>query len=129
MNGPTHLYMDEILKEKLSEKLRILRNRHGYSQEYMAQVLGKNDHTAYQRIETGRTEIKLDDFVKLAKIFNVPLDDLLNLDELPVRGKANDYKQVTEIPFTITLNGDLENFEKQVIVARQINLVLNQSKL
>lgn len=121
--------MDDILKEKLSEKLRILRNRHGFSQEYMAQVMGKNDHTAYQRIETGRTEIKLDDFVKLAKIFSVPLDDLLNLDELPVRAKVNDNKQVTEIPFTITLNGDLENFEKLVVVARQINLVLNQSKL
>jgi transcriptional regulator with XRE-family HTH domain len=121
--------MDEILKEKLSEKLRSLRNKHGYSQEYMAQVLGKNDHTAYQRIETGRTEIKLDDFVKLAKIFSIPLDDLLNLDEPPVRAKVNDYKQVTEIPFTVILNGDLENFEKQVVVARQINQVLNQSKL
>ena len=129
MNGLTHCYMDEILKEKLSEKLRSLRNKHGYSQEYMAQVLGKNDHTAYQRIETGRTEIKLDDFVKLAKIFSIPLDDLLNLDEPPVRAKVNDYKQVTEIPFTVILNGDLENFEKQVVVARQINQVLNQSKL
>ena len=116
--------MDAFAKEKLGDKLRYYRNKLGYSQEYVAQMMGKNDHTAYQRLETGRTEIKLDDFVKLAKIFDVSLHDLLNIENPIQSEKVNSTIPVTDLSFTLHLDGDNERFEAQVELARKLNDVL-----
>lgn len=120
--------MDQLIKDKLSEKLRYLRNKHGFSQEYMASAMGKNDHTAYQRLETGRTDIKLEDFVKISKIFNVALEELLNIDGLPKTRREEDYSFTDDIPFTIHLTGNMKKLEEQIQLARKLNEVLVKKK-
>ena len=70
--------MNEI--KQLSSKLRILREVHDYTQEYVAGVLDVSQNT-YSLIEKGDTKITIDRLAKLAALYNMELADLITLNE------------------------------------------------
>ncbi|RZS94713.1 helix-turn-helix domain-containing protein [Cecembia calidifontis] len=52
--------MDTALKSHIAENLRKHRVLRGYTQEYIAEYLGKKDYTAYSRYEQGRSNLNPD---------------------------------------------------------------------
>lgn len=76
--------MGERLEGNLTERLRELREEHGYkSRNKLADVLGI-DRTTYSRIENGSTKtISSDILVALAKLYNVSADYILGLSNTP----------------------------------------------
>ncbi len=67
--------MKELLK--LSENLRQLRIQYGFTQKEVASKIGIA-YQSYQAYELGITVPTLQNFIKLAKLFDVELEDLLN---------------------------------------------------
>lgn len=76
--------MSERLPGNLQERLRELREEHGYSsRNKLADVLGI-DRTTYSRIENGSTKtINSDVLVKLAELYDVSTDYILGLSNTP----------------------------------------------
>lgn len=60
----------------LKERLRYLRNLHGFTQKQVADALNI-ERSTYTYYETGKTHPDLNAIVKIAKIYNVTLDYLL----------------------------------------------------
>lgn len=59
----------------IMEKLRNLRKQRGFTQEYMSNVLS-TDISNYSRKESGNVKIYDDEWEKLAKALDVPVDDI-----------------------------------------------------
>lgn len=66
--------------KKLGSIIRLLRLAKGYSQENMADLLSISQ-SAYGKMERGRSPIRLELAEQTAKIFQIPLVELLKLDE------------------------------------------------
>ena len=66
--------MDELYN--LAKNLKDLRKQFGYTQKYVAEQLGII-YQSYQHYEWGLTVPTLQNFIKLAKLYNVSCDDLL----------------------------------------------------
>ena len=60
----------------LSKNLRDLRKQYGYTQTYVAEQIGIA-YQSYQAYEWGVTVPTLQNFIKLAKLYNVSYEDLL----------------------------------------------------
>ena len=67
--------MDEL--NRLPQNLKELRKQCGYTQKYIAEQLGIA-YQSYQAYEWGITVPTLQNFIKLAKLFNVSYEDLLS---------------------------------------------------
>ncbi len=61
---------------RLSTNLKRLRVQYGYTQSYVAAQLGIK-YQSYHAYETGIAVPTLQNFIKLAKLYDVPLDDLI----------------------------------------------------
>lgn len=66
--------MDKL--KKISKILKELRESYGYTQTYVAKHLNIT-HQSYQAYESGKTIPTLENFVKLAELFDVTLDYLI----------------------------------------------------
>ncbi len=66
--------MEELFK--LAKNLREIRKQYGYTQKYVADKIGIT-YQAYQAYERGVTVPTLQNFIKLAKLFDVSYDELL----------------------------------------------------
>lgn len=64
----------------LSNNIRYLRKKNGFTQEDIAKKLGYKSFTTIQRWEKGQTEPNLDTINSLSKIFRVKMNDLVNHD-------------------------------------------------
>lgn len=64
--------------ELLPQKLKELRRAKGYTQDYVASVLGVVRQT-YSHYETGKRMPTPETLYKLAGIYNVPIEDLMQL--------------------------------------------------
>lgn len=60
----------------LSENLRTLREQYGYTLKYVAEQLGIA-YQSYQCYERGLTVPTLQNFIKLAKLYDVSMEELL----------------------------------------------------
>ena len=71
--------MDKDMKERLlPEKLKELRKAHNYTQDYVAAALGVVRQT-YSHYESGRRTPGPDILYKLAGLYNITVDDLMQL--------------------------------------------------
>ena len=66
----------------LGANLRYLRLKFGYSQNYIAQYLGKKSFTTVQKWESGIADPPLEVVGKLADLYDVSIDDLYYSDLL-----------------------------------------------
>ncbi len=67
-----------ILQElyRLPENLKTLRRQYGYTQQFVAEQLGITPQS-YHAYEAGIAIPTLPNFIKLARLYDVSLDDLL----------------------------------------------------
>ncbi len=64
----------------LSDRIKKLRLQYGYTQKYMAEKL-EISYQSYQAYEYGKTLPSLENFIKLADLFDVSLDYLIGRKE------------------------------------------------
>lgn len=76
-------------KVSVNETLRELRIKCGYTQSQIAHILGI-DRSTYSYYEIGKTTPDIGTLIKLSKIFNVPIEEMLSEEHRPV--PANDAK-------------------------------------
>jgi len=62
----------------LSENIRYLRTKKGYSQEYVAKKLGYKSFTTIQKWESGISEPPVKKLKELSVLFGVDMDDINN---------------------------------------------------
>ncbi len=53
------------------------RLEHGYSQEQVAKFIGYESHNAYGRKINGKREFSVEDIVKLCKLYQLELTDVI----------------------------------------------------
>jgi transcriptional regulator with XRE-family HTH domain len=68
------------IQEQLASKIKILREVHNYTQEYVAGVLDISQNT-YSLLEKGETKLTFDRLSKLADLYHMDLPDLIRLNE------------------------------------------------
>ncbi len=61
---------------RLSENLKMLREQYGYTMKYVAEQIGIA-YQSYQCYERGLTVPTLQNFIKLARLYDVSLDELI----------------------------------------------------
>ncbi|PFW58572.1 helix-turn-helix domain-containing protein [Bacillus sp. AFS075034] len=59
------------------EKVKTLREQHGFSQEYVSGFLGYTAKGAYNQLEKGKKQPSVSRLGLLAKLYGVKVDDLL----------------------------------------------------
>lgn len=69
MNKDKKIVNTEYLKETREEK--------GYSHRDMAKFLGAKSSATYYNIETGKTEPKASQLLKISKILKIPIQKIL----------------------------------------------------
>ncbi len=70
----------DIFYNKLSKKIKTIREKLGFSQEALAKELGVS-RVAISQIENGDRKISAEEIAKLSKVFNMPTDILLDLNK------------------------------------------------
>lgn len=114
-------YMGERLEGNLTERLRELREEHGYkSRNKLADVIGI-DRTTYSRIENGSTKtISSDILIKLAELYGVSADYILGLSNTPEKT----YDDINTLGLSIEA---AKNLCSNTVDARVVNeLLLNK---
>lgn len=119
----------EVGKSRIAYVLKRLREERNYSQEYVAEKLGKNDSTAYSRIEQGRTELKYEDALKLALLYKIPMESIYdpNYTEKDIdafREERPHYFNQSKLNLSITLDGSLDTLHKQFELLKKVNELL-----
>ena len=66
--------------QQLSNKIKLLREVHNYTQEFVANELEISQKT-YSQLEKGETKVTIDRIEKLAKLYKMDYLDLLKLNE------------------------------------------------
>lgn len=84
------------MTENLSKKIKQLRKKNGFSQEYMADKL-KMSRPTYMQIEKGGRELTISEAEKVASIFSMTLKNLLNGDKKEVQVDFEKEKKVKKL--------------------------------
>lgn len=64
----------------LAKNLKYLRLKHGYSQDYIAEIFGYKSYTTIQKWESGDAEPSVEKLRKLANLYNITMNELLTID-------------------------------------------------
>lgn len=104
--------IDDV-KRELCGKMRALRERHKYSQEYVAAELGINQNT-YSKIESGQTELTLKRVLQVCTVYgqdpgkffgevfgNDKNTELMPTDKMP--GKIDGEMSINELLNEVTI--------------------------
>ncbi len=121
--------METELKSSIAENLRKHRVLRGYTQEYIAEYLGKKDYTAYSRYEQGRSNLKMEDAIKLASLYEVDVQDLISVTpsiNLPTEGLK---KASSLISVLVDLDGSSVTLENNIARLKKINELLAKQEI
>lgn len=124
------------LRSRISANLKRLRLEKDYTQQYLADYLGKGDYSAYQRLEHGTTELSLQDAAMLAKLYKIPIeyiwDPSLEPHENQVNEKPyrNEYRSevASKMQLQLELDGTETTLQKQIELLTSINDLLKSKK-
>jgi transcriptional regulator with XRE-family HTH domain len=67
-----------MIMQRFGEKMRALRTKHGMSVRELADALEYRGHSRISEIETGKRKPTADFVFKVARLFNVSTDQLLD---------------------------------------------------
>ena len=85
------------MDKELNIKIKELRKKNGFSQEYVAGELGMSRPT-YMQTELGKRELTITEAKKLAGIFSMSLEDLLNGNKKEIKVKFEKEKKAKNVP-------------------------------
>lgn len=120
------------MRLELKQNLISLRASRGYSQENIANELGI-DYTTYARYESGKTEMKASQLVKLAEFYNISVEELLYGKRYPVYATEPDTvnEQQTiyrkrKITVSLDVDGDDQTLRDSKEILNEINAIIHQ---
>lgn len=76
-------HSENWISMKIHEKIRFIRQSKGFTQEYVAEQLGLSVN-GYSNIERGETDIQFSRLEKIAHIFGVTINDIINYGETKI---------------------------------------------
>lgn len=79
----------------LADNIRYLRKKRGWSQDYLAEILGYKSYTTIQKWESGVSEPPLKKAHAIANLFGVDINDLtgVNIEESETKSSPDKIKQ------------------------------------
>jgi transcriptional regulator with XRE-family HTH domain len=112
----------------IHEKLKKIRTEKGMSQEKMAKILS-TDISSYSRKENGKTKIHDDEWEKIAKALDVPVEDLkgkvaegiVHNNNSTFNDNSGNYNQYYTIP-----NSIIENLQDYINLLKEENQSLKK---
>lgn len=104
----------------INERLKLLRFRANYTQEYIASVLNV-DYTTYGKYESGKSQLRIDQAAKLAKLYNVSLDELYFGSESTSVISQKDKRTDKTLKLTVELDGKSDTLEHWILKLKEIN--------
>ncbi|TAN51983.1 MAG: XRE family transcriptional regulator [Methylococcaceae bacterium] len=128
---------------QVHEKLKVIRQCKGWSQEEMAENLGYSAN-GYAKIERGETDIKVDKLEKIAEAIGVDLQQLLGLNEKNIFNVIENFTQSSqsgniyltetqcahELEKALLLlqerDKEIENLKQQLMQLQEINSLLKR---
>ena len=120
-------------RSRVAANLRRLRLEKDFSQLYVSEILGKTDYTAYQRLESGKTELKLEDAVKLSQLYKIPIeriwDSNLVYEKTEVGENPREYQQLgasKKVQIQVQLDGSEAMLQDQIELLTSINKVVKK---
>jgi transcriptional regulator with XRE-family HTH domain len=120
-------------RSRVAANLRRLRLEKDYSQLYVSEILGKTDYTAYQRLESGKTELKLEDAVKLSELYKIPIeriwDNSLAQEKTEVGENPREYQILgapKKVQIQVQLDGSESMLQDQIELLTSINKVVKK---
>lgn len=120
--------METELKSHIAENLRKHRVLRGYTQEYIAEYLGKKDYTAYSRYEQGRSNLKMEDAIRLADLYEVDVQELIS--KIPtVNHLQESKKQNGLVSILVDLDGSSVKLESSIQRLKKINELIAREEL
>src|SRR5690606_4246132 len=88
--------------KRVGDNLRRLREAKNYTQEYLAELLGKKAYSSYGKMEAGEVRLGIEDAIILSRLYNITIEDLLN----PGYTKGRPDLSVSE---------DVQKYQRQVV--------------
>ncbi|WP_281234029.1 helix-turn-helix transcriptional regulator [Flavobacterium gelatinilyticum] len=76
------------MSAQIKQKIKSIRELKNYTQEYMADKL-EISQAAYSKIEKGPTDLSLRKLEKIASIFDVPMENIIQFENHFVQEKTN----------------------------------------
>lgn len=120
-------------RSRVAANLRRLRLEKDYSQLYVSEYLGKTDYTAYQRLESGKTELKLEDAIKLAQLYKIKIERIWgnssDFFEIDAGEKPREYQIQTPpriVQIQVQLDGSDAMLKDQIELLTSINEVFKK---
>ncbi|UCS95303.1 helix-turn-helix domain-containing protein [Echinicola marina] len=121
--------MERGLKQHIAENLRKYRVLRGFTQEYIADYLGKKDYTAYSRYEQGRSNLKMDDAIKLSELYEVEVQDLINGSPGINQKKEGDRSYENGLSLMVKLDGSQATLDNQLRRLKKVNLLIERGEI
>jgi len=121
--------METELKSHIAENLRKHRVLRGYTQEYIAEYLGKKDYTAYSRYEQGRSNLKMEDAIRLAELYEVDVQELISKIPSVNHLQESQKKQSGLVSILIDLDGSSGKLESNIQRLKKINDLIAKQEL
>lgn len=90
------------MEEQVVARIKNLRQQQGYTIAEFATKLGFNSHTAYAKIEYGKTEIKLRHLLKICEEFDVTLPWLLGMETQASNSSQNELRNLESLHYRLT---------------------------
>ena len=90
------------MQVELGKTLRLYRKSQGWNQQFIADQLNI-DRSTYSYYESGRTSPSIDSLIRLSKIFNVSIEELLNIrpdEPLAVAENPPPYEPIPQLELT-----------------------------
>lgn len=118
----------DIERSRIAQGLKALRLEHNYTQEYLADVLGKGDYSAYYRLESGKTELKFEDAFKLASLYSISMEEIY---DPALRGSSRimseartQLQPASRMNVNVVLDGQEQTLQKQIDLLTKVNELL-----
>jgi transcriptional regulator with XRE-family HTH domain len=121
--------METALKSNIAENLRKHRVLKGYTQEYIAEYLGKRDYTAYSRYEQGRSNLKMEDAIKLASLYEVDVQELISVSPTSSHSSEIQKKSNGLVSILVELDGSSSTLENNISRLKKINDLLSKQEI
>ena len=119
------------LKARIADNLKRLRTEKDYSMEYLADKLGRNSYMAYSRLERGETDLKVEDAIKLADIYKIPVNEIINPDQVAQRNIVSEpshpYGKKNSLNLNVILDGREDTLQKHIEMLTKVNGILAES--